>query len=945
MIPGRIRTKILLAFFFICAIALAGYLFLYFQFKRQNQVINRLIEQQQPMILAWSQLLGGINRSLAASRGYALFGTQSFLNERNQAWKEQIYPTMEKLKIFYDQDHEEFQAQEVRMYYDLRLDVLELDQVQKEIGNIVQRPENIPALETFEQTIYPAISQMVTNLTQIFQNSPEIQYATTHHQLWDMIEALRFFISEGQEDQWQAVLALWATNERVSLDLNSQSQQFSKLQKSHWRQYQTNRRRVEGTLPQIHQLRHLEDWNIAHHRMTAVAVPLVKKIESDISKILQWHFDSARTNNLQLQEDLTLSLTWLLAVALGVFLLGIVLAILLRQRIVQPLMELRDAVRKVKYEDFDGHLELNSQDEVGELAGEFEEMLHAISERTKDANRSRQILENSPFPVMLATPDRELVYLNAAALRELKRLAQFLPVSPDQMLGQNIDFMLEMGKVQPSRLSLPYTLPPKTDIHIGTQIIEMTFSPLHDADNQFLGSALHWNNATQERQTQQKLLELVSHREAEGKNQQKMLQQLESQNEKLLEQVRIDRAQADMSEIILTLDINETLASAVQILAEATNSQFALLYLDEQQNATLQLKQSYAIDRSVLDAELYKSDGFPTHIFQTHQAQMIRQPEILKTSSFQLGFGIASPAVVAGYPLMFQKTCLGVLILASTTEFHEVILRFIENITPQIAVSLQNAMTFQTAENRRETLEVVNLELEAATQMKSEFLANMSHELRTPLNAIIGFADTLLDEDNDPLTSYQKDRLGRIHKSGQHLLELINSILDISKIEAGKMQLHADWFSFYDLAEETLGVVEPLASHKHLALNMEVSKSIAKCYTDQDKIRQILINLLGNAIKFTQAGEVSLSAKIVDDMLTFQVQDTGCGIEESQLETIFEVFNQGDASDTRKFEGTGLGLALVKKMAQLLGGDVSVSSQLGQGSQFTLQIPSHFKQL
>ena len=943
MIPSRIRTKILLAFFFICAIALAGYLFLYFQFKEQNRVINRLIEQQQPMILTWSQLLDGVNRSLAASRGHALFGSQSFLNERHQVWKNQIYPTMEKLKGFYDEEFRE-RPQEVRMYYDLRLDVLELDKVQKDIENIVRKPENIPALETFEQITQPAIFQMITNLEQILQNSQEIQITTAHHQLWTILEALQIFISEGKEEHWQDILKLWSTNERVSLDLDAKSLEFSQLQKSHWRQYQANRQRATETFIKIYQLRNLEDWNIAHHYMTSIAIPLVKKIESDISKILQWHFDSARTNNQQLQADLTLSLTWLLAVALGVFLLGVVLAILLRRRIVQPLLELCDAVRQVKHEDFDGHLEINSQDEVGELAGEFEEMLHAISERTKDANRSRQILENSPFPVMLATPDRELVYLNSAALRELKRLAQFLPNPPDEMLGKSIDFMLEMGKIQPSRLSLPYTLPPKTDIHIGTQIIEMTFSPLHDAENQFLGSALHWNNATQERHDRQMRLELVNQLEAEGKNQQKMLQQLENQNEKLLEQVRIDRAQADMAETIHTLDINEALASAIEILAEATNSQLALLYLDESQKGSLKLKQSYTVDQNALHTELYQVDGFPTHIFQTHQAQMIHQPDILKTSSFHLGIGNAKPAVVAGYPLMFQKTCLGVLILASTSEFHEVILRFIENITPQIAVSLQNAMTFQTAENRRETLEVVNLELEAATKMKSEFLANMSHELRTPLNAIIGFADTLLDQDNDPLTAYQQDRLGRIHKSGQHLLELINSILDISKIEAGKMQVYNDWFSFYDLAEETLGVVEPLATHKNLELCMDVPQDMQKCQTDQDKIRQILINLLGNAIKFTQAGQVMLGAKMVDEMLIFEVKDTGCGIEGSQLETIFEVFNQGDASDTRNFEGTGLGLALVKKMAQLLGGDISVSSQLGQGSQFTVKIPIDLSQ-
>lgn len=953
MMPNRIRTKILVVFYIISAIPLIGYLVLYFQFRDQNQLTDQLIEQQQPIALGWVQLMNGINHSLAAQRGWVLFGSESFKKERVNAWKNEIDPNLEQLKSLYDkQNYQWTRAEEVRMFYDIRLALIELSKFQEEIEDIAHTPENVPAQHLFLEKLKPAFDTINKNLAAIIeQESGGTTRSQKINQIlielrgtsWAAIASMHTYVLDGQKEVWEQFRQNWADNERLLLDIQSQDLQFTATQQSHFRQFLQNRNLIDSLADDLFQVRNQEAWNKARHIMETKANPLVKGIEESINLIVQWQSEFARTNNRALQEQFEQWRILLLLIPLGIFVMGFVLSMLLGRRVVFPLRELRDAVRYVKNEDFYGHIEVTTQDEVGELAQEFEEMLIAIRERTKDANRGRQILENSPFPVMLATPDRELVYLNPAALRELKQLTDFLPANPEQMLGKGIDFLLESTEIEPRQLSTPYNLPPSTDIHIGEQIIEVTFSPLFDSENQYLGPVLHWKNATQERLNQQARQELVVRLEAEGRSQQKIMGQLEEQNKKLLAQLELDQAQAAIAKAINSLDITAILEAALETLVKITNSQLGILYLDDMEEHQLKLKHYYTVDESVMEDEAYQVHGLPTHIFQTQKSAVIRNPSA-QGRSFHLG-GVANyPSMIVGYPLVFQQRCLGVFLLASVAPFNEAILRFIENSVPQLAVSIQNATTFQTVQTQQEILKVANLELEAATQMKSEFLASMSHELRTPLNAIIGFAEALLDIDEEnTLTAYQQDRLKRVYNSGKHLLELINSILDLSKIEARKMQVNMLSFNLEEMLREVIGLMEALVTNKPIELSLKINDDLANCISDQEKIRQILINLLGNAIKFTEKGSISVVTCLKEEQLRIDVKDTGCGIPESQLKTIFETFRQVDSSETRHYEGSGLGLALVQSMSRLLGGDVSVTSKEGKGSTFSVTLPMHFQ--
>jgi two-component system sensor histidine kinase/response regulator len=250
------------------------------------------------------------------------------------------------------------------------------------------------------------------------------------------------------------------------------------------------------------------------------------------------------------------------------------------------------------------------------------------------------------------------------------------------------------------------------------------------------------------------------------------------------------------------------------------------------------------------------------------------------------------------------------------------------------------------AEVRRlyEDLTVAHAQVVAASQVKSQFLANMSHELRTPLNAIIGYSDLLqVVAARKQDTTYTED-LGRIEKAGKHLLTLINDVLDISKIEAGKIELEMQTFDVSTIVDDITETIQPLAAKNSNALTVNVSPDVGPVHADCTRLKQCLLNLLSNACKFTKAGNVDFSVtqeQVRDqEFITFRVADTGVGLSEEQAARLFQPFSQADTSTTRKFGGTGLGLAITKRLCEAMGGSIALQSQLDAGSTFTIRLPA-----
>ncbi|MDQ3070149.1 MAG: GAF domain-containing protein [Acidobacteriota bacterium] len=235
---------------------------------------------------------------------------------------------------------------------------------------------------------------------------------------------------------------------------------------------------------------------------------------------------------------------------------------------------------------------------------------------------------------------------------------------------------------------------------------------------------------------------------------------------------------------------------------------------------------------------------------------------------------------------------------------------------------------------------------EAASTAKSQFLASMSHELRTPLNAIIGYSEMLLEEVADAGGSTLGDDLRKIHTSGKHLLSLINDVLDLSKIEAGKMDVYPETFDVRDMMQDVIATVRPLAATRGNTLSLEAGEQLKTMHSDLTKVRQMLLNLLSNACKFTEGGRVTLVARrgadpaSGQDQFVFEVSDTGIGMTPDQLARLFEAFSQAEASTSRRYGGTGLGLAITKRFCALIGGDIAVQSKSGSGTTFTLRLPA-----
>jgi hypothetical protein len=245
----------------------------------------------------------------------------------------------------------------------------------------------------------------------------------------------------------------------------------------------------------------------------------------------------------------------------------------------------------------------------------------------------------------------------------------------------------------------------------------------------------------------------------------------------------------------------------------------------------------------------------------------------------------------------------------------------------QSALAIHNARLFQ--------------QLEVANQHKSAFLASMSHELRTPLNAIIGYSEMLQEEATDLGQAGLVPDLGKINTAGKHLLELINTVLDLSKIEAGKMDLYLERFPVAALVEEIGALIRPLAERRGNRFAVSCSPDVGEMHADQTKVRQVLFNLLSNACKFTERGTVSLAARpgAGAPSMIFEVADTGIGMTAEQIGRLFQDFSQADASTARRYGGTGLGLALSRRLCRMMNGDIAVRSEPGRGSTFTVRLP------
>jgi len=436
--------------------------------------------------------------------------------------------------------------------------------------------------------------------------------------------------------------------------------------------------------------------------------------------------------------------------------------------------------------------------------------------------------------------------------------------------------------------------------------------------------------------------------------------EIEAKNRELELRSRYDRSYSQvMSLFSSTYDREKVLSGTLSILANNHPIPVSAIYELDEWQGLLVCSATYGTPET-LKKSFELGQGLVGQAAREGEVLVLNPGDDDNGMNIEAGIINFRPTAIIASPICYQAKALGVLVLALSKPLIDPDIPFIEHLSGQLGVALNNLRQYSNLKDlshrlkvRSEEISQKNLQLREANRMKSEFLANMSHELRTPLNAIIGFSEVLKDGVLGEMTDEQTEYVTDIFNSGRHLLSLINDILDLSKIEAGKMELSLRKINVPGLLQNSLAIIKEKAMARHIKLDLEIDKDVDTCWLDGRKTKQMIYNLLSNAVKFTpDGGKVTIRARRSpvppsqiemtseeSDFLEITVTDTGIGISKEDQERLFQPFTQVDSSLSRKYEGTGLGLVMTKKLAELHGGMVSVESMPDKGSTFTIWLP------
>ena len=645
----------------------------------------------------------------------------------------------------------------------------------------------------------------------------------------------------------------------------------------------------------------------------------------------------------------------------AVSLVGIGIAFILSYLVTKPIFNLVQAAEAFGRGELDVKADVKTKDEVRELANAFNKMakdLKISQERIKRLLAEfTQIYNNAPSPMRVIDKDFNIISQNEA-------MNELVGVSAEKAKGKKCYELLRSPAVCQTKdcsMKLIFQGIKRIDreqerITPEGKIIpcRQMATPFRDATGNIIGIIEIYTDISERKQ---------------------FIEKLENERKRLSELLNIQKAFADiLTSLASTAKLKPLLKSVLEKIIYYTDSQLGVIYILENEHL-----KPYAA--SALDLKKIKTfkmgDGLPGRCAIERKQIIVSDipKDYFKISS---GSGERLPNHIICFPIFYKDKLMGVLELGTLHTFSEKDISFLKIVAEQLGIGIDHALAYEKVEklsqelqeknellvaqneelqSQSEELSALNEELQAQAEelaaqkkaleektkqveevnrLKSEFLSNMSHELRTPLNAILGMAKLLQEKIEDKT---QKQYVEIIERNGQSLLALINDVLDLSKIEAGRVEVIWEKIYLKEFIESIIASVKPLADEKKLPLKTSFDESIDFIVTDPEKLKRILFNLLSNAIKFTDKGEVAVEVKAEKEKILISVKDTGIGIPEEALDYIFEAFRQVDGSTTRRYGGTGLGLNIAKKLAELLGGEIKVKSKVGVGSTFTVILP------
>jgi signal transduction histidine kinase len=421
----------------------------------------------------------------------------------------------------------------------------------------------------------------------------------------------------------------------------------------------------------------------------------------------------------------------------------------------------------------------------------------------------------------------------------------------------------------------------------------------------------------------------------------RLFDEVRARTEELSESLQQQTATADVLKVISrsAFDLQAVLDTLIESAARLCQADIAGIH--RLTGSTYQYAASYGmtpdLDQFMRTVRFMPDRGTITGR-TAMEGKVVQIADVLNEPDYILGDMVRKigARTMLGVPLLREGIRIGVIVLmrCRVQAFTEKQIELVTTFADQAVIAIENVRLFDEIQDK-------SRQLAEASQHKSQFLANMSHELRTPLNAIIGVSEMLRED--AAAAKQDTEPLDRVLGAGRHLLALINDILDLSKIEAGRMELQLEHFAVTPLVDNVVKTIEPLAAKNDNRVAVHCDAAIGTLHADQMRLRQALLNLMSNANKFTERGTITVDARQGQedgrDWITIAVADTGIGMTPEQMGKLFQEFSQADASTTRKYGGTGLGLAISKRFCQMMGGDITVESELGRGSTFTIRLP------